>query len=74
MSIHNMLCYSKLEHLFYRVYPALKNFPVAEKYVLCVHIKDCFLNALKSMSLQNIFYAYFIQIKNKEKDYQNLAE
>lgn len=36
-----MLCYSKLEHLFYRVYPALKNFPVAEKYVLCVHIKDC---------------------------------
>ena len=67
MSIHNMLCYSKLEHLFYRVYPALKNFPVAEKYVLCVHIKDCFLNALKSMSLGN-------SIKVKRKQYLQEAE
>ena len=25
-----MKCYSELEHLFYRVYPALKNFPASE--------------------------------------------
>ncbi len=67
MSIHNMLCYSKLEHLYYRVYPALKNFPVAEKYSLCVHIKDCFLGALKSMSLGN-------SVKSKRKQYLQEAE
>ena len=67
MSIHNMLCYSKLEHLYYRVYPALKNFPVSEKYSLCVHIKDCFLGALKSMSLGN-------SVKSKRKQYLQEAE
>ena len=67
MSIHNMLCYSKLEHLYYRVYPALKNFPIAEKYSLCVHIKDCFLGALKSMSLGN-------SVKSKRKQYLQEAE
>ena len=46
-----MKCYSELEHLFYRVYPALKNFPASEKYCLCQEIKFMFLESLKSMSL-----------------------
>ena len=37
--VETMLCYSKLEQLFHRVYPALRNFPVAEKYALSQEIK-----------------------------------
>lgn len=32
MAVEQMLCYSKLEQLFHRVYPALRNFPVSEKF------------------------------------------
>ena len=57
-----MLCYSKLEQLFHRVYPALRNFPVAEKYALSQEIKQGFLRALRCMQLGNT-------VKSRRKDY-----
>lgn len=60
--VETMLCYSKLEQLFHRVYPALRNFPVAEKYALSQEIKQGFLRALRCMQLGNT-------IKSKRKDY-----
>ena len=60
--VETMLCYSKLEQLFHRVYPALRNFPVAEKYALSQEIKLGFLRALRCMQLGNT-------IKSKRKDY-----
>lgn len=62
-----MKCYSELEHLFYRVYPALKNFPAAEKFCLCSEIKLEFMNALKNMSLAS-------SVKSKRKVYLYEAE
>ena len=60
--VETMLCYSKLEQLFHRVYPALRNFPVAEKYALSQEIKLSFLNAMKNMQLGN-------SVKSKRKEY-----
>ena len=60
--VETMLCYSKLEQLFHRVYPALRNFPVAEKYALSQEIKLSFLNAMKYMQLGN-------SVKSKRKEY-----
>lgn len=60
--VETMLCYSKLEQLFHRVYPSLRNFPVAEKYALSQEIKLSFLNAMKCMQLGN-------SVKSKRKDY-----
>jgi hypothetical protein len=60
--VETMLCYSKLEQLFHRVYPALRNFPVAEKYALSQEIKLGFLRALRCMHLGN-------SVKSKRKDY-----
>lgn len=62
MAVEDMLCYSKLEHLFHRVYPALRNFPVAEKFALSQQIKIGFLNSLRGMQLANA-------VKSKRKDY-----
>lgn len=60
--VETMLCYSKLEQLFHRVYPALRNFPVAEKYALSQEIKLSFLNAMKYMQLGN-------SVKSKRREY-----
>ena len=67
MAIEQMKCYSELEHLLYRVYPALKNFPASEKYCLCQEIKFMFLESLKSMSLAS-------SVKSKRKQYLYEAE
>lgn len=62
-----MKCYSELEHLFYRVYPALRNFPVAEKYSLCSMIKENFLESLRFMSLAS-------SVKSRRMQYLQEAE
>lgn len=67
MAVEQMKCYSELEHLFYRVYPALKNFPASEKYCLCQEIKFMFLESMKSMSLAS-------SVKSKRKQYLYEAE
>lgn len=67
MAIEQMKCYSELEHLFYRVYPSLKNFPTSEKFCLCLEIKLMFLEALKNMSLAS-------SIRSKRKHYLCEAE
>lgn len=65
--VEHMKCYSELEHLFYRVYPALRNFPVSEKYSLCAMIKENFLESLRFMSLAS-------SVKSKRKQYLQEAE
>lgn len=62
MAVEQMLCYSKLEQLFHRVYPALRNFPVSEKFAMSQQIKLGFLNSLRGMQLANT-------VKSKRKDY-----
>ena len=62
MAVEQMLCYSKLEQLFHRVYPALRNFPVSEKFAMSQQIKLGSLNSLKGMQLANT-------VKSKRKDY-----
>lgn len=53
MSNENLRLYAKTEHLLYRMYPALKNFPKAEKYALSQQIKNSFFSLLKNISLAN---------------------
>lgn len=59
--------YSKTEHLFYRVYPALRNFPKIEKWGVAKDIKECFLEILRAMSLAN-------SVKSKRRFYLAEAE
>ena len=47
MAIEQMKCYSELEHLLYRVYPALKNFPASE---LKANVKKRMNKRLKGFS------------------------
>ena len=58
-----LLIYKKTEMLFNRIYPALKNFPKSEKYSLCDHIKNDFLELLKYITLAN-------NVKSKRKTYE----
>ena len=37
----------------YRIYPAIKNFPKAEKYALSQTLKNSFFDILKNISLAN---------------------
>lgn len=62
MAVEQMLCYSKPEQLFHRVYPALRNFPVSEKFAMSQQIKLGFLNSLRGMQLANT-------VKSKRRDY-----
>lgn len=58
-----LLIYKKSEVLLNRIYPALRNYPKAEKYVLCAHIKEVFINLMKYIMLAN-------KVKSKRKQYQ----
>ena len=53
--------------LFNEIYPALKNYPNAEKYTLCAEIKNAFLDLLKNILLAN-------KVKSKRNYYQNEAD
>ena len=57
-----MICFSKLETLFHRIYPALRNFPRSEKFSLSQEIKNTFLHCLRCMSLAN-------SVKSRRKEY-----
>lgn len=67
MSNGNLRLYAKSEHLLYRIYPALKNFPKAEKYALSQQIKNSFFELLKNISLAN-------KVKSKRKNYAQEAD
>lgn len=67
MSATNMKAYSKLEHLFYRVYPALRNFPRHTHNSLCVKITESFTECLFCMNLAN-------SVKTKRLSYLSTAE
>lgn len=51
MSVKDLKIYFKTEHLLYKVYPMLINFPKSEKFALCEHIKNNFFEMLKFISL-----------------------
>lgn len=65
--MQQLIIYSKTEHLFYRVYPSLRNFPKIEKWGVAKDIKECFLDILKYMSLAN-------SVKSKRRVYLAEAE
>ena len=67
MSNKNLRLYAKTEYLLYRVYPALKNFPKAEKYALSQQIKNSFFELLKYISLAN-------KVKSKRNHYSQEAD
>ncbi|MFW6134792.1 MAG: four helix bundle protein [Elusimicrobiota bacterium] len=67
MSQHDLLLYSKTETLFFRIYPALRNFPKSEKFARCHQIKEHFIELLKNTSLAN-------SVKSKRKTYLQEAD
>lgn len=52
-SDQGLLVSKKAEALLLRVYPALVNFPKAEKIALCVDIKQNFYNLIKFIEMAN---------------------
>lgn len=59
--------YKKAELTLNRIYPTLKNYPKAEKYVLCAEIKGAFYDLLKNILLAN-------KVKSKRLYYQQEAD
>lgn len=63
----DLIVYAKTETLLYRLYPVLVNYPKAEKYALCLQIKECLYDILKNISLGN-------SVKSKRKTYLQEAD
>lgn len=57
----------KSEALLNRIYPALVNFPKAEKYALCSEIKQNFYDLIKFIEMAN-------SVKSKRKFYAQEAD
>lgn len=53
MSARSLTVYRKTEELLYRYYPALFNYPKAEKFGLCQDIKRTFFDLLRCIALGN---------------------
>ena len=51
MERDSLILYAKTEALFFQVYPSFKNYPKAEKFALCAHIKQCFVDLLERLGL-----------------------
>lgn len=51
LATSDLKIFTKTEHLLYRIYPNLINFPKAEKFALSQDIKLNFFELLKSISL-----------------------
>lgn len=65
--MQDLVLYSKTEQLYFTIYPRLKNFPRAEKYGLCLQIKDHFTELLKRISMA-------ASVKSKRKTYLQEAD
>ena len=63
----NLVIYKKAETVLNLIYPALTNFPNAEKHSLCKKIKNSFINLIKNIMLAN-------KVKSKRNFYQNKAD
>lgn len=50
MQHESLILYSKIEALFFQVYPTFKNYPKAEKHALCQHIKETFVSLLECVA------------------------
>lgn len=51
MQKDSLILYAKTESLFFQVYPSFKNYPKAEKYGLCLQIKNGFIDLLEAISV-----------------------
>lgn len=67
MAIYNLEVYKRVEELLNRMYPALINYPKAEKFSLCHEIKQNFFNLLTNISLGN-------SVKSKRRYYLQIAD
>lgn len=67
MAVNDLMVYARTETLLYRLYPALVNYPKAEKFVLCKDIKECILKMLQYISRGN-------SVKSKRKVYLQEAD
>ncbi len=65
--MQELMILKKTEALFSRVYPALVNFPKAEKYAMCADIKSAFVGIIKHISLGG-------KVKSKRKTYLQEAD
>lgn len=50
MNSDSLILYSKIEALFFQVYPTFKNYPKAEKHGLCLQIKNTFIELLEAVA------------------------
>lgn len=62
-----LLVSKKSEALLNRIYPALVNFPKAEKFALCQEIKQNFYDMIKFIEMAN-------SVKSKRKGYAQEAD
>lgn len=67
MAIYNLEVYKRVEELLNKMYPALINYPKAEKFCLCQQIKQNFFDLLVNISLGN-------SVKSKRKYYLQIAD
>jgi hypothetical protein len=51
MQHDSLILYSKIEALFFQVYPTFKNYPKAEKHGLCLQIKETFIELLGNVAI-----------------------
>ena len=65
--MQELIVLKKVEQLFYKVYPTLVNYPKAEKYALCVQIKQAFFDTITYISLG-------AKVKSKRKTYLQEAD
>lgn len=67
MASSDLKIYTKTEHLLYRIYPNLINFPKAEKFALSQSIKQNFFDLLKFIALAD-------KVKSKRMVYSQEAD
>lgn len=67
MASSDLKIYTKAEHLLYRIYPNLTNFPKAEKFALSQSIKQNFFDLIKLIALAD-------KVKSKRMVYAQEAD
>lgn len=66
-STEGLLVSKRSEALLNRIYPALVNFPKAEKFALCTEIKQNFYHLIKFIEMAN-------SVKSKRRTYAQEAD
>ena len=67
MPARKLKVYRRIEGLLHRIYPAVTNFPKAEKYALSQELKNQFYQLLSNIALGN-------SVKSKRRTYLQIAD